>query len=121
MKLESQVCSLELAKRLKELGVKQESWHNWKVDKAGKYLTFGLGSGVSDSGEGEVYSAFTVAELGEMLPKRIKGKPLSMGFDETIWWVQYSCAPLLNFESMREVDARVKMLIYLIEQGLIKP
>jgi hypothetical protein len=30
MKLENQVCSLDLAKRLKELGVKQDSYFKWE-------------------------------------------------------------------------------------------
>lgn len=43
MKLEQQVVSLDLAKRLKELRVKQESVYFWKVDNThsidnGEYL-----------------------------------------------------------------------------------
>jgi hypothetical protein len=69
MKLEDQVCSLELAKKLKELGVKQESlfWYtcfndgttdiHFQYDR--KYVPPAH------------YSAFTVAELGALLPKSI--------------------------------------------------
>jgi hypothetical protein len=71
--LEKQVVSLELAKRLKELGVKQESlffWMSIKDDdgkdcwavKYGPLETF-YGIPVDEN-----ISAFTVAELGEMLP-----------------------------------------------------
>ena len=35
MKIESQVCSLELAKKLKELGVKQESLYYWCENSEG--------------------------------------------------------------------------------------
>jgi hypothetical protein len=38
MNLEQQVCSLELAKRLKELGVKQDSFFFWKRDGSDSYL-----------------------------------------------------------------------------------
>jgi hypothetical protein len=31
MQLEKQVCSLDLAKRLKELGVKQNAYYDWSV------------------------------------------------------------------------------------------
>jgi hypothetical protein len=71
MKLENQVCSLDLAKRLKKLGVKQESlfwwsahtepatlWNEWSLEKQ---------EGSPDTS----YAAFTVAELGEMLPDYI--------------------------------------------------
>src|SRR5438874_1108848 len=82
MKLEQQVCSLELAKKLKELGAKQESLFYW-VD-----LNFGGARGELKPypmfyqqqrpwDKGDLYSehwlasAFTVAELGEMLPAHI--------------------------------------------------
>jgi hypothetical protein len=59
--LEKQVVSLDLAKRLKELGVKQESVWYWFRDR----LILGRGEG----GNMQTFtSAFTVAELGEMLP-----------------------------------------------------
>jgi hypothetical protein len=69
--LENQVCSLELAKQLKKLKVKQESlfyWYfcmldektpNWHI----RYTNFGL---MPDR-----YSAFTAAELLDLLPHRI--------------------------------------------------
>lgn len=75
MELEKQVCSRELAKRLKELGFKQESLFYWaqgltiypnapfansKWRNGGKTPLYG-------------YSAFTVAELGEILPLEING------------------------------------------------
>jgi hypothetical protein len=80
MKLEQQVCSLDLAKRLKELGVKQESyfyWATYKLDKPDKsfkngiFLTHTLGR-FANSLIIPVASAFTVAELGEMLPANVQ-------------------------------------------------
>ena len=61
MKLENQVCSLELAKKLKELGVKQESLFWWCKDFKGRVVQPHkhncLGGGIS---------AFTVIELLEI-------------------------------------------------------
>lgn len=86
MKLESQVCSLDLAKRLEELGVKQESMFFWNGKR--EYIRTGLGAhdGVNEAWRkddkltweiGRIESehpsceescaAFTVAELGEYL------------------------------------------------------
>ena len=80
MKLEDQVCSLELAKKLKELGGVQDSlsyWEeyrdNWMDLRATPKLVQGYHTD-KERGEGNAvesstyYSAFTVAELGEMLP-----------------------------------------------------
>lgn len=89
MKLEDQVTSLELSKRLKELGVKQESllwWIEWGDDIEvcdEEYIEFHEKSdyprvvfchtckpelGVPP--KSNIVSAFTASELGEMLPDR---------------------------------------------------
>ena len=75
MPVEHQVCSHELAKRLAELGVRQESVF-WWVD--GK-LTYTGGRASHAPLHGGI-AAFTVAELGEMLPDEViipakNGKP----------------------------------------------
>lgn len=133
MKLENQVCSLELAKKLKELGVKQESlfWWNKKWlgssdEDAGEYYVF-QGKGHNSTQE---YSAFTAAELGELLPCEFPGDSESSMqiFKNTVpgnskWWVRYVNYDLeivykVEFEE-NEADARAKMLIYLIENKSI--
>lgn len=132
MKLEDQVCSLELAKRLKELGVKQESYFSCELgpsswDKQTPCVIINRGA------SGEYFcSAFTVAELGEMLPRWVffkfpngTGHNLFVDFEkQENWRVHYRFqGSTLNHmeEADTEADARAKMLIYLIEQGLLKP
>ena len=66
MKIESQVISLELAKRLKELGVKQVSYFWWVNGLLGSEQMF---DGVPKSEE--EYAAFTVTELLELLPSEL--------------------------------------------------
>ena len=75
MPIEHQVCSHELATRLAALGVRQESVF-WWVDRTLTY-TGGRASHAPLQGGG---AAFTVAELGAMLPDDItipskNGKP----------------------------------------------
>ncbi len=74
MKLEQQLTSLSLSKRLKELGVPQDSlfwWVDWSAEQHpegshGWYLEN------SPHYKGcESISAYTVAELGELLPSYI--------------------------------------------------
>ena len=105
MTLKDQVCSLKLAKRLKELGVK----HN---------------------------SAFTVAELGEMLPNfiqdgdkrdcRLTMYKKSKYFTVSYQFLKYENGRIVDsnnwgeFNDEVEADARAKMLIYLIENKLIE-
>lgn len=80
MKIEKQVCSLELAKKLKELGVEQESLFYWWGNREkteiiiayrGDLWEWSIPIGVKENG---YCSAFTVAELGDMLPSEIGGK-----------------------------------------------
>lgn len=129
MKLEAQVISLELAKRLKELGVKQESLWWWK-DTGAKYVLF---SHIFKSKLPQDCSAFTVAELGELLPyKLIQGviaeSPRIYYLYASKCGTDWGCFYAMNNGQTRlwtkdaptEADARAKMLIYLLEKGLIK-
>ena len=123
MTLESQVCSLPLAQRLKELGVKQESYFFWWCDR------YGIGDGnphVQDhqprnpKDGWRVVSAFTVAELGEILLSKweqavesaegvLFGKAFKLPADDKEM-----------FRWMVNADSYAKMLIYLVENKLIE-
>jgi hypothetical protein len=125
MILEQQVCSLELAKRLKELGVKQESYFHWKhltdspTGPIDKWVLVDY-KGSSFSYSFYHISAFTVAELGEMLPRGyISGQSKNDGG-------HFFCRPDAGGKAAdhftiasTEADARAKMLIYLLEHDLI--
>jgi len=74
------------------------------------------------------YPALTAAELGEMLAPVIEAdsipKPHITGFDKTIECYTYLEDGAENEAEIiadTEADARAKMLIYLIENGLLKP
>ena len=130
MKLEEQVCSLELAKKLKELGLKQESIFGWLHFNNGESELVHFCDGVLIPPTN--YAAFTVAELGEMLPEEIWDEE-DNGFDFLCtypigahWACSYrryngdsSWSSTYVEKARSEADARAKMLIYLIEQGQI--
>ena len=138
MEIEKQVCSLELAKKLKELGVKQEGIFWW--------ITYGN----KETGFEEVlethefccdcncpeklnepnYSAFTATELGEMLPNSLDKKKwkkwnnnLLISKYENGWIFEYVAGDCfgegVKCKAKTEADARAKMLIYLLENNLI--
>lgn len=115
MTLESQVVSLELAKLLKELGVKQDAYFSWRDDKKdGWTLVWPWNKGR------EYFSAFTVAELGEMLPENLN--ITSMRFPNNRWQTIIDLdedSYKSHSEGDNEVDARAKMLIHLLENKLI--
>lgn len=113
MKLEDQVCNLQLAKKLKELGVEQNSLFWWVKDKFDEFDdTYSLHYQPSYRVD---YSAFTVAELGEALkvsdPQVLKRYE---GFGE-VWF-----CPNKSGQASTEANARAKMLIWLIENNYIK-
>jgi len=137
MKIEQQVCSLELSKKLKELKVKQESLYYWwqiidtKIfetvgnpfisDKRGIYST----DKKSDKyiKENYRYPAYTVAELGEMLPNGLDYMVTTTKvIDKWMCLCEHIEGALrrkTNREfSTTEANARAKMLIYLLENNL---
>lgn len=144
MTLEKQVVSFELAKRLKELGVRQDGLFYWIADilvfktGTGFYNIMGAGMNLHPLADYAI-RAFTVAELGEMLPYRSK----EMGtvndaqilfrkmpnFVSRSWrWIcayrdedaeRLSDGIKVCFEAPTEADARAKMLIHLLENNLL--
>lgn len=149
--LEQQVCSLELAIKLKQLGTKQKSLFYWVVgldisvfpedgedyyeswfdektkeictsDRAKKAIE------TKDSGDWEderaksvdYYSAFTVAEIGELLPKYCEITYKNCSNDRK--QIRWNCNNHFSeTEASTMVDAFAEMLIYLIEHNLYDP
>ncbi len=155
MNLESQVTNLELSKKLFELNVKQESLFYWVTDESldeFRLVTIEkldildiTNNRTEDSGCGccqndwkikEKYSAFSVAELGQLLPERLdkyrslfikfeKIKNEATGNNEWLSSLVEGGGYHMDIDECQvhdenEANARAKMLIYLTEQGLIK-
>lgn len=174
MQLQNQVVSLDLAKRLKELGVKQESYFRWEErysvtesfvgqvsqgKKGNFYDEYHLMQTPSGFTTADIkwnqsdlnridqtsYPAYTVAELGEMLPEFSAGVNPSTtefpaeGYSDGIrtnhfkinddWCSEIDTETYIEgfdfyqmppFGAKTEADCRAKMLIYLLENDLIK-
>lgn len=149
MKIEDQVCSLELAKRLKELGVKQDSIIYWlniqhcvhmkvkddgytlQEDENGNpmidkidYRTELGNPFVYNIDKDNCWCAFTVAELGKMLPDSVVIKTFEYFIksqkkdDEYKIYIE-ELSKVIIFFDINEANARAKMLIYLIENKLL--
>lgn len=131
MKLEQQVTSLEISRKLKELGAKQESCFYWcEVDTTDDWdlrpakSVFGKEIDYGNSYLSEV-SAFTIAELGEMLAEQAEKFPVEkciwFGSEKVGKYWECGSEKMLDhtFEDEFEADARGKMLIYLLENKLI--
>ncbi len=125
MKLEQQVTSLELSKRLKELGVKQESLFYWSEngnliteEEYNNFVDWVDSVGKPDNYSVEQhYSAYTVAELGEILSSYQQGIMPSWNANFDHGW--YFKGHGYTIHEKTEADARAKMLIYLLEHNLI--
>jgi len=79
--IERQVCSLELAKKLKKLEVKQDSLRYWIYCPETKEWVLAQRKWTKNW---KMYSAFTVAELGELLPFKIYSNPIPSLFDDIL-------------------------------------
>lgn len=134
MKLENQVCSLELAKKLKEFGFKQDSLFYWIPDdtERGSYgIWYYSDQGyVTDSQWERKISAFTVTELSLFL------KEWNVGFnilkmtrsDERKNIILYEIEIFdeekdeffpVEFSGTNEANVRAEILIYLIDSDLL--
>lgn len=134
MELEDQCCSLELAKKLKDLGVEQKSIFVWEYydDQCHglKYIPYAVVPNIYN--KFKLYAAYTVAELGEMVPTKVRKQGwiefkkirnsatkkyhylcLYKEYAYHINEINYNCS------AENEADARAKMLIYLLENNLI--
>ena len=142
------VTSLELSRELKEAGVPQKSLFIW-VENSGIHECTYFGDGEDDfslilSGDymdsdidkgTEEYSAFLASELGEMLPgeinlpfknrkKRLHNhflliKKCSAGFKNMVSYLNWNSQEQLHERAETEANARGKMLLYLIKEGLV--
>jgi hypothetical protein len=117
--------SLELAKQLKELGIKQQSFFRYARPRSARF-TLKYSRTIGNSDVTWEISAFTVAELGEMLPYRVNIKDAAYRLQLKKLDKQWSAAyfpphPHIDFEEVAdtEADTRAKMLIYLVENKLV--
>lgn len=152
MKLENQVCTLEQAKKLKEMGVSPDSYFCYSGPKDTFYQgegappiklirTLGLYGFYS---EYNYYSAYTVAELGVMLPMDGDGIGEYYTLQDTGFLFNndasggdnkgFSIVPaypesndvdtwpnVCNAVFKTEAEARAAMLIYLLENNHTTP
>lgn len=144
MKLENQVCSLALARKLKKLGVKQEGLYYYSIIGCLHCKSPYTLPQLLTRENNKNCSAFTVAELGRMLPKYLMGMWIKdwymdsyktkhnkdkhtvleltchkdyIGYNAVNEW----CPTKIQvFNEKTEANARAKMLIYLLENKLIK-
>lgn len=130
MKLEQQVTSLEISKKLKELGIKQKSLFSYcqHIDNpdGGEFFQLELSEDDCDLSVDGV-SAFTAAELGEILPAMINNQKDFLYVwkdDADRWRVDYTQWGMQKMAYMIEkedtlANAMGKMLIYLLENNLL--
>lgn len=117
MKLKDQVCSLEFAKRLKDLAVKQKSLFYWDEDGHYIWRDEELQDATGKFHIDDCWSAFTGCELGEMLPPFYYTKRLPDGS----WSTEHPTRmDILNTNEKSEADSRAAMIIQLITRGIEK-
>lgn len=111
MPLEKQVISLTLAQRLHKLGVPQASFWYWTI-QGPDWSEHSLSTHpVTDH-----YAAFSVAELGDLLP----GECSSYKHQDFPWCALYHGERLIfRTYGNTEADARAQMLIDLLKRKLI--
>ena len=126
--------SLELSKQLKKLKCQQDSLWHWvylENEFCQDWILVQEDGSLTAVYENKNYSAFTVAELGEILPRTIQWHDLEhtlsysiddyrhKGFLHRVHY-KHGTNGISSGGLKTEADARAKMLIYLIENKLME-
>lgn len=121
--LEKQLTSLDVSRELRNLGVPQESlfyWSEWHFHRPNEVPRI-IHKSDTRGNKTKLWSAFTVAELGVMLPEGRFSYRIG-----TSWFNGVATKKGLVFQRIAvavaqetEADAQGKMLIYLIKNNLI--
>lgn len=141
-------CNFEAAVKLKKLGVPQEIAEQYFYERAyltrldestGQLVTLetdvniaGLDCYISGMlGVIQLWAAFSIIELGKMLPKKVNhlGKNYCLrGTDKLSFYYHEEdepdgliISPSCYFDEKSETDQRVELLIHLLENKIIKP
>ena len=117
--------AIELAKKMKELSAPQESlfwWGGFGKWDGGIFIKTKLGIRFGKYGDGfdPECPAYTVAELGEMLPDDCSFVKGHNAYNEPIWAADSEYFDI-GHEANTEADARAAMWIYLKENNLLTP
>jgi hypothetical protein len=121
MKLEDQVCTLEQAKILRELGIIQVSLFDWCVfmpDPTGEKYYYSVvykETDVDDQLHEWIASAFTIAELGALLDHIPVKTYQELHTNRKGFYVETKLGEKEYFE--HEAHARGRMLILRLEKG----
>ena len=124
MKIEQKVVSLELAKELKKAGYKQEGLFYWCGDEDIIVVEYDLNNNAKEMVSNFICFAPTAAELGEVLPDKIKcpfGKAELFLQKEFVYYAKKlkHIAIVCSELATTEAEARAKMWLYLKKEKLI--
>jgi hypothetical protein len=131
-KIAKQVCSPALAQQLKALGVPQQSLWYWVASSGRAYPLLAADEDLFDAPlfQAAAVSAFTVGELGELLPStveqdgevlRFRGLKFPRGFAVAYVPTEVDRYSGVETKAATEADARAQLLIYLLENSLYTP
>ena len=91
----------------------------WKLETSSEVMNSAVDIGHSTAPQFDCLSAFTVAELGEMLPVAYRSYQLSANRNWRCESDKEYIRDRRPVEAHTEADVRAKMLIYLVENKLM--